>query len=314
MRRHEARRLGLHDNVAADPLDRTARGSALPSGGNQCPRDRLGMRPEVVKMNARGNPESLVPSHPGNTNAAKSGVYSSRLRVSRAEEIAWRFAKQTVLEVAERAVIEEVAALRELEAALLGAIERFGVSTRAGAGRGHLDQLSRVSRQLERLAGETWLQEFDDPTLTRKTDPAATTVELPDGAGSVGDDQGRLVSIRCASSCCSALRDALDEDLRRNGAVSRRGGERRQVGQRRRRLPAPGADDRGGAARRCRILVSVGSSPATTSPPPTAPAAGTPGRADRDDPALRRHGSKRRTSRSHQAARPRARGAPQLPR
>ncbi len=154
-------------------------------------------------MNARGNPESLVPSHPGNTNAAKSGVYSSRLRVSRAEEIAWRFAKQTVLEVAERAVIEEVAALRELEAALLGAIERFGVSTRAGAGRGHLDQLSRVSRQLERLAGETWLQEFDDPTLTRKTDPAATTVELPDGAGSVGDDQGRLVSIRCASSCCS---------------------------------------------------------------------------------------------------------------
>jgi len=152
--------------------------------------------------------------------------------VSRAEEIARRFAKQTVLEVAERAVIEEVAALRELEAALLGAIERFGVSTRAGAGRGHLDQLSRVSRQLERLAGETWLQEFDDPTLTRKTDPAATTVELPDGAGSVGDDQGRLVSIRVRLFLLLALRDALDEDLRRNGAVSRRGGERRQVGQR----------------------------------------------------------------------------------
>ena len=183
-------------------------------------------------MNARGNPESLVRSHPGNTNAAKSGVYSSRLRVSRAEEIARRFAKQTVLEVAERAVMDEVAALRELEAALLGAIERFGVSTRAGAGRGHLDQLSRVSRQLERLAGETWLQEFDDPTLTRKTDPAATTVELPDGAGSVGDDQGRLVSIRVRLFSLLALRDALDEDLRRNGAVSRRGGERRQVGQR----------------------------------------------------------------------------------
>jgi len=72
----------------------------------------------------------------------------------------------------------------------------------------------------------------DDPTLTRKTDPAATTVELPDGAGSVGDDQGRLVSIRVRLFLLLALRDALDEDLRRNGAVSRRGGERRQVGQR----------------------------------------------------------------------------------
>ena len=109
-------------------------------------------------MNARGNPESLVPSHPGNIRG-ESGVHSSRLRVSRAEEIAWRFAKQTALEVAERAVIEEVAALRELEAALLGAIERFGLSTRAGAGRGHLDQLSRPSRQLERLAEETRSEE-----------------------------------------------------------------------------------------------------------------------------------------------------------
>jgi hypothetical protein len=39
-------------------------------------------------MNKRGNPESLVASHPGNQNAVKQGVHSSRLIQARAAEIA----------------------------------------------------------------------------------------------------------------------------------------------------------------------------------------------------------------------------------
>lgn len=39
-------------------------------------------------MNKRGNPKSLVPSHPGNLNAAKEGVHSPRLIQARAAEIA----------------------------------------------------------------------------------------------------------------------------------------------------------------------------------------------------------------------------------
>lgn len=40
------------------------------------------------RMNTRGNPESLVASHPGNQNAVKHGVHSFRLIQARAAEIA----------------------------------------------------------------------------------------------------------------------------------------------------------------------------------------------------------------------------------
>jgi len=180
-------------------------------------------------MNPGGHPESLVASHPANTNAVKAGVYSARLLARRAEKIATRFAQQPVLEVAERAVMDEVISLRELEAALLDA---FGVSTRTRSARGHLDQLSRVSRQLERLAEETWLQAFDEGTPSTKTVPGDPTPELSDEAPSVGEEHPQLVSLRTRLFALLAQRDALDEDLRRNGAASRRGGERRQVGQR----------------------------------------------------------------------------------
>jgi hypothetical protein len=39
-------------------------------------------------MNERGNPSSLVASHPGNLNAAKQGVHSPRVIQARAAEIA----------------------------------------------------------------------------------------------------------------------------------------------------------------------------------------------------------------------------------
>lgn len=38
-------------------------------------------------MNKRGHPATLVAAHPGNTNAAKAGVYSPRLRAPRVAEI-----------------------------------------------------------------------------------------------------------------------------------------------------------------------------------------------------------------------------------
>lgn len=71
-------------------------------------------------MNKRGNPESLVASHPGNQNAVKNGVHSSRLIQARAAEIASELTLSFEFSPAERLAVQEAARC----IAILEAIDR----------------------------------------------------------------------------------------------------------------------------------------------------------------------------------------------
>jgi hypothetical protein len=71
-------------------------------------------------MNRRGNPKSLVASHPGNLNAAKQGVHSPRLIQERAAEIASELTQSFEFSPAERLAAHEAARC----IAILEAIDR----------------------------------------------------------------------------------------------------------------------------------------------------------------------------------------------
>ena len=99
-------------------------------------------------MNEQGHPESLVPSHPGNTNALKSGAHSPRLIEARAAEI-----------VDELGLVDELDQMGRIalwalgrQMAVLEAIDRDlserGVSDRHGKSRYLLQRRDRVVKQL----------------------------------------------------------------------------------------------------------------------------------------------------------------------
>lgn len=71
-------------------------------------------------MNKRGHPESLVASHPGNLNAVKQGIHSSRLIQARAAEVAAELTQSFQFSVAERLAVQEAARC----IAILEAIDR----------------------------------------------------------------------------------------------------------------------------------------------------------------------------------------------
>jgi hypothetical protein len=71
-------------------------------------------------MNKRGNPKSLVASHPGNLNAAKQGVHSPRLIQARAAEIAGELTQSVEFSPAEQLAVYEAARC----IAILEAIDR----------------------------------------------------------------------------------------------------------------------------------------------------------------------------------------------
>jgi hypothetical protein len=60
-------------------------------------------------MNKRGNPQSLVASHPGNLNAFKQGAHSPRLIQARAAEIVNELTKSFEVSPAERLAVHEAA-------------------------------------------------------------------------------------------------------------------------------------------------------------------------------------------------------------
>ena len=71
-------------------------------------------------MNITGNPETLVASHPGNTNAMKYGVHSPRLIEARAAQIVAQLTHSFEFSVTERIAVEQVArARRRCSSALL---------------------------------------------------------------------------------------------------------------------------------------------------------------------------------------------------
>jgi len=82
-------------------------------------------------MNKRGNPETLVASHPGNKNAAKKGVYSPDMRTLRVLEIEGMVACKSSAHVRRDVARADLAGLVALQEALDSAIED-GIVGRGG--------------------------------------------------------------------------------------------------------------------------------------------------------------------------------------
>lgn len=72
------------------------------------------------RMNIKGNPSTLVASHPGNTNAVKYGVHSPRFLQSRATEIVAHLTESFEFSVVQRIAVEQVGRF----VAILEAIDR----------------------------------------------------------------------------------------------------------------------------------------------------------------------------------------------
>ena len=104
----------------------------------------------LILMNKNGNPGSLVASHPGNTNAIKSGVYSSRSIEPRAAEIAGSLTESFEFSVVQRIAVEQVARSMAVLEAIDRDLDERGVVDKRGEARSLLKYRSRISAQLDR--------------------------------------------------------------------------------------------------------------------------------------------------------------------
>jgi hypothetical protein len=108
------------------------------------------------------NERNLLPSHPGNSNAARHGLYSAsgRLLAPRAEEIADALMQLAHTVPVDRIAAEEIGALLARIEALDAELDRRGPGGRGAATL--LDLRLRASGRLER-----WLREFGATPATR---------------------------------------------------------------------------------------------------------------------------------------------------
>ena len=108
------------------------------------------------------NERNLLPSHPGNSNAARHGLYSAsgRLLAPRAEEIADALMQLAHTVPVDRIAAEEIGALLARIEALDAELDRRGPGGRGAATL--LDLRLRASGRLER-----WLREFGATSATR---------------------------------------------------------------------------------------------------------------------------------------------------
>lgn len=127
-------------------------------------------------MNKRGNPESLVASHPGNFNAAKQGVHSPRLIQARAAEIAGELTQSFEFSPAERLAVHEAARCIAILEAIDRELDQRGLIDKKGQPRYLLNHRSRTSRQLEQ-----WLEKVQAAIERRAlSEQASPRAEFPD--------------------------------------------------------------------------------------------------------------------------------------
>src|SRR6266567_6548994 len=100
-------------------------------------------------MNKRGNPGTLVPTHPRNLNAVKQGVHSPRLIQARAAEIAGELMQSFEFSPQERLAVHEAARCIAILEAIDRDLDERGLVDKAGEPRYLLNHRGRVSRQLE---------------------------------------------------------------------------------------------------------------------------------------------------------------------
>src|SRR6266516_1952118 len=104
-------------------------------------------------MNTHGNPRTctLVASHPGNTNAIKNGVYSSRSIEPRAAEIAGSLTESFEFSVVQHIAVEQAARSMAILEAIDRDLDERGLVDKRGEARSLLNYRSRISRQLDRV-------------------------------------------------------------------------------------------------------------------------------------------------------------------
>jgi hypothetical protein len=129
-----------------------------------------------VLVNKRGNPESLIRSHPGNLNAAKNGVHSPRLIQARAAEIAAELTEGFEFSPAERLAVHEAARCIAILEAIDRDLDQRGLVDQDGVPRYLLNHRSRTSRHLEH-----WLDRVS-AAIERQTsrETEATRADFPD--------------------------------------------------------------------------------------------------------------------------------------
>src|SRR5436190_19228431 len=127
-------------------------------------------------MNKRGNPNSLVASHPGNLNAVKQGVHSPRLIQARAAEIASELTQSFEFSPAELLAVHEAARCIAILEAIDRDLDQRGLVDREGQPRHLLNHRSRTSRQLEH-----WLEKVS-AAIERQApgERAPAPADLPD--------------------------------------------------------------------------------------------------------------------------------------
>jgi hypothetical protein len=127
-------------------------------------------------MNKRGNSESLVASHPGNLNAVKQGVHSSRLIQARATEIATELTQSFDFSPAERLAVQEAARCIAILEAIDRDFDERGLVDEEGTPRYLLNHRSRISRQLEQ-----WLEKISSAIERNPAgDPEPLRADLPE--------------------------------------------------------------------------------------------------------------------------------------
>jgi len=127
-------------------------------------------------MNKRGNPNSLVASHPGNLHAVKQGVHSPRVIQARAAEIASELMESFDFSPAERLAAREATRCIAILEAIDRDLDQRGLVDKDGQPRYLLNHRSRTSRQLEH-----WLEKVSAAIERQATSAQAPLrAEFPD--------------------------------------------------------------------------------------------------------------------------------------
>ena len=110
-------------------------------------------------MNKRGNPKSLIASHPGNFNAVKQGAHSPRLIQARAAQIAAELMQSFEFSPLERLAANEAARCIAILEAIDRDLDQRGLVDTEGNPRYLLNHRARASRQLKQ-----WLEKVSAAT------------------------------------------------------------------------------------------------------------------------------------------------------
>lgn len=193
-------------------------------------------------MNKGGNPESLVASHPGNQNAVKHGVHSSRLIQARASEIASELTQSFEFSPPERLAVQEAARCIAILEAIDRDFDARGLVDSDGAPRYLLNHRSRISRQLEQ-----WLQTISAAIeRNQASDPEPLRADFPEyvralqaialGRDTTATARDRLAALRellklerRGTSSYIEASSPEESELQRRWAQIHRADERRRV-------------------------------------------------------------------------------------